>query len=136
MNRVTPTLKQLKTLEIKQANPKMPLGTAMRMAGYSKNTAVCPKQNYLEARGVQTAMQQVKARLADLGVTPQFYADKIFEWSTAVRIKSSLTGPDMTVPDYPTQLAVREDLKNILEVHVTGTDGVTRKLTIEEFIQK
>ena len=115
-NRVRPTKKQLKTIEIKRDNPKISLGKAMREAGYSEKTSRTPKDNFLELRGTETAMEQLKVKLADLGVGMDFYAKKVHEWATATKVKSSMTGPDIIVPDYQTQLAVKEDLKEILDL--------------------
>jgi len=137
MNRVRPTLKQLKTVELKLANPKMPLGTAMRMAGYARNSSIAPKTNFLELKGTQSALDIYRKKLTNLGITPDFFATKMHEWATATKIKTSLTEPDQTVPDYTTQLAVKEDLKQILDLKPTPpADVAVRRLTIEEFIQK
>lgn len=111
-----PTDKQQKAIEIKIANPKMSLGAAMREAGYSKATSTHPKQNFIELKGTETAIEQFKDKLAGLGITSEFMAAKYLEWLTATKIKSSLTEPDREVPDYQTQLAVKDDINKLIGI--------------------
>lgn len=114
MNKVKPTKLQLKTLEIKQANPDMPMGKAMVEAGYSEVTSQRPKQNLVDSRGFETAVEQFRVKLTDLGIDSNFMAKKYKEWVTAKKPFSSHTEPDKMIPDYQTQIKagemIREDL--------------------------
>ena len=136
-NKVRPTRKQLKTLEIKQANPNMPLGQAMKQAGYSKTTSYHPKQNFIELKGTQLAIDQFKEKLAGLGITPVFMAGKYNEWLNATKIKSSMTEPDRVVPDYETQLKVKDDVNKVLGLELEKNQGnVKKRIVAEEFFQE
>ncbi len=134
-NKVKPTKLQLKTLAIKQTNPDLSMRKAMIEAGYSSITASHPKNNLVEARGTEKAMEQFKLKLTDLGVTVPKMAAKYSEWLDATKIKSSLTEPDRIVPDYQTQLAVKDDVNKILGIN-SQLGNVKKRLTIEEFLTK
>lgn len=111
---------QRKTFEILKENPTMPLGQAMRQAGYAPKTAEAPKQNYLEKRGIQNHMEEWKGKLRGSGLNEDFLLIKYHEWINATKLKSSLTEPDKEVPDYETQLKVKDDLRHDLGLGIVN----------------
>ena len=103
MNKVKVTDLQKKTLEIKRDNPKMPMGEAMRQAGYSPKTALNANKNFVERRGTAIAIEQWRKYLRGTGLGETKIAEKMKEWIDATKIKTSMTEPDQIVPDYQTQ---------------------------------
>lgn len=101
MNRVKPTAKQAKAMElIRKGTKPMP---AMRQAGYSEKTSRHPGKNLLRLAGPRTLIEQQKDAYARVGITPIYLADKMKEWLDAKKVHSSVTEPDRLVPDYQTQ---------------------------------
>lgn len=88
----------------------------MRQAGYAKTTSLSPKDNFLDLKGTETAVELFKNELAGQGITTKKLAKKYAEWLDATKIKSSLTEPDQVVPDYETQLKAKDDLIKILNI--------------------
>lgn len=98
----------------------MSLRKAMITAGYAEKTAGNPKQNLVEASGVQNAREQWIEILRDKGITVQKLAEKQAEWLGAQKVVSARsTGRDadagtddfIEVPDYQTQLKAGEMLR-------------------------
>lgn len=83
-------------------------------AGYSKTTASHPKEDFLEAPGTKTAIEEMKEKLVGRGITIDYMAEKYKEWMEAKKIKGSMTEPDKVVPDYETQLKAKDDVNRIL----------------------
>lgn len=134
-NKIKPTKRQKKTLEIKQANPDMPLGEAMRQAGYSETTSQAPSANFLDLKGTQTAIEEMKNQLVGLGITPIFMANKYKEWLTAQKPFSSHTEPDKLVPDYDTQLKVKDDINKLIGLTPKEDSNLKKRIVAEEFFQ-
>lgn len=109
-----PTKLQRKTLEILKENPNMKLKTAMKKAGYSPQTARHPKQNFVARRGTQVAMEQWREALRGSNLGEARLLRKLEEWIEAKKIKTSMTGPDIEVPDYETQLKAGEMIRRDL----------------------
>lgn len=87
-NRVKPTEKQLKTLHhLKTAKT---LQEAMLKGGYSKNSSLYPKENFLDREGTKTAIEQYREDLINAGVTSEVLAEievaGLFEENGAVRL--------------------------------------------------
>lgn len=118
MNIVKPTEKQRKTFETKMTNPDIPLGKAMELAGYDEKTAMNPKQNFVDSRGVEELRKEYKNHLTQLGLGPAKIAAKMAEWLDATKISTSLTEPDKIVNDYQTQLKAGEMLREDLGLKV------------------
>ena len=118
MNTVKPTKKQRKAFETKMSNPDMPLGEAMRQAGYDEITSEAPKQNFLGSRGVEVLREEYKNHLSSLGLGTAKIAAKMAEWIDAEKVHGSLTEPDRLVPDYQTQIKAGEMLREDLGIKV------------------
>ena len=116
--KVKPTKLQRKTLQILRENPDMPLGKAMRKAGYKPSTSQAPSRNFLDLKGTQVGIEQWRKALREAGLDEALLIRKYKEWIDAVKIKSSLTEPDKVVPDYETQLKVKDDLRRDLGLPV------------------
>ena len=131
-NRVKPTTKQMKTLEIKQANPKMPLGEAMRKAGYSPITALNPGANFVDTPGVAVAVEEYKKELVGLGITPKRIADKMRQLLDARKPFSSHTEPDRLIDDFQTQIKAVEMLREDLDlVRVTKEQNIDKAIIFQ-----
>lgn len=113
---VKPTESQRKTFELKMQNPDMPLGTAMRLGGYTKKTASHPKKDFLDSRGVAVLREEYKNHLSGLGLGTAKIAQKMAEWLDAQKPFSSHTEPDRLVPDYQTQIKAGELLRQDLGI--------------------
>jgi len=133
-NKVKPTKLQKKTLLIKKENPDMPLGKAMIKAGYSKKTAKAPKQNFLARRGTQAAIEKWREMLREAGLGEMTLIRKYKEWIDAVKIKSSLTEPDKVVPDYETQLKVKDDLRRDLGLPIDKGVGPAIQVNVSPIL--
>lgn len=109
--KVKPTPKQKKAINLIREG-KRPV-EAMRAAGYSKETSDAPTQNLLSAAGSQAYLEELRKQYRAVGITPEFFGDKMFEWLSASKTDHSITEPDKVVPDYQTQLKaaamVRQD---------------------------
>lgn len=105
-----PTEKQATAMQLIRDGEKPSI--AMRKAGYSEDTSQAPSRNLLRSAGAKTMIEQQREAYARVGITPQYLADKTKEWLEAVKIKSSMTEPDKTVPDYETQLKAAEMVRS------------------------
>lgn len=134
-NNRKPTLLQKKTVEILAENPRMPIGRAMREAGYSKNTALNPKSDFLERRGTAVALDQWREKLRGVGITEDLLAKKHLEWLFAKKTITSLTEPDKQVPDYTTQIKAGEMLRDDFGIKrkEENPDNLKKRITAEEF---
>ena len=127
--KVRPTRLQKRTTAILKDNPDMPLGEAMRRAGYKPKTSWSPKQNFLGLKGTVVAMEQWREALRGSGLDEAKLIAKYNEWIDATKIKSSLTEPDKEVPDYETQLKVKDDLRRDFGLPVEK--AVTQEVNIK-----
>jgi hypothetical protein len=82
----------------------------MIKAGYKESTAGYPRDNFLEAPGTKTAIEEMKDKLIGRGITVDFMAGKYWEWLNAKKVKGSMTEVD----DYETQLKAKDDVNRIL----------------------
>lgn len=88
-NKVKPTEKQLKTFQhMKKAKS---LQEAMLAGGYSAKTATHPKQNFIEAAGTQTIIQEYREDLRKSGITKEvlaeIQAEGLFDQDPKVRLE-------------------------------------------------
>jgi hypothetical protein len=109
-----PTALQRRATEILASDQNITLGEAMVKGGYSKSSSLKPKQNFTDRVGTQTAIEEMKDKLAGKGITIDFMAGKYWEWLNAKKIKGSMTEPDKIVEDYETQLKAKDDVNRIL----------------------
>lgn len=87
-NNVKPTEKQLKTMQhLKTAKT---LQEAMLKGGYSAKTATHPKQNFIEAEGTKTLIEEYKEHLINAGASPEILAEievaGLFEENGGIRL--------------------------------------------------
>lgn len=120
-----PTKLQKKTVAILRENPDMPVGRAMRQAGYKPSTSVNSRRDFLELKGTAIAIEKWREALRGSGLDEVWLMRKYKEWGEAKKIKSSLTGPDIEVPDYETQLKVKDDIRGDLGLPVMANKTQT-----------
>ena len=118
-NKVKPTKLQKKTLEIIMENPQRWAKRGGKKAimiegGYSPKTGSHPKQKLVVRKGVAIALEDWREYLRGSGLGEEKLQQKYQEWVDAVKIKSSMTEPDKVVPDYETQLKVKDDIRRDL----------------------
>jgi hypothetical protein len=116
MKNVKPTKLQERAVEILKDAPSMAVGEAMRQAGYSERTSTHPKQNFIDLKGTQIALDKWREALRGSGLNENKLIEKYSEWLDAHKISTSLTEPDKIVPDYTTQLKAAEWLREDLGV--------------------
>lgn len=130
---VTPTLKQIKTLQYKHIEG-LSTYKAMRKAGYSKDVAEHPKHNFWNKAGVKKLVSDINE---SAGITTDYLGEKLKEFLEAKKKVISHTGPDYDVPDYDVQVKAWDRSKALFSEQLGGTaKGVKRKLTIEEFVSE
>lgn len=120
-----PTVMQAKALElIRKGTPPT---VAMRQAGYTPKTAEAPSQNLLRSAGAVSVIEQYRAEFTRVGVTPKYMAAKAKELMEAETVKSSMTGPDVRIPDNRTRLEAwketRQDLGLIEQIESPSPFG-------------
>ena len=74
-------------------------------------------------------MEQWREALRGSGLDEAKLITKYNEWIDATKIKSSLTEPDKEVPDYETQLKVKDDLRRDFGLPVEK--AVTQEVNIK-----
>ena len=106
--KVKPTKLQRKTLQILRENPDMPLGKAMRKAGYKPSTSQAPSRNFLDLKGTQVGIEQWRKALREAGLDEALLIRKYKEWIDAVKIKSDvhINGAFLKEGEKPTILLV------------------------------
>lgn len=129
----TPTIKQVKA--IKYINKGNSVRKSLILAGYSIKTAD-KSTDFFKARGVQNALGTLKQHVLDKGLSTEKIADKFAEWIDATKPFSSNTEPDRNIPDYDTQLKAYDRWKGVMDIGEKKDGKVSRKLTIEEFINE
>jgi len=129
--KIRPTRLQKKAVAILKDNPgkNKAMGQIMREAGYKPKTSRSPKQNFLDLKGTAVAMEQWREALRGSGLDEAKLITKYNEWIDATKIKSSLTEPDKEVPDYETQLKVKDDLRRDFGLPVEK--AVTQEVNIK-----
>lgn len=134
-NNVKPTKLQKKTLEILKENPDMPLSKAMISAGYAEKSAVNPKQNFVESRGLTVALEEWRETLRGRGITEEKLAEKQAEWLDAKKVVSArITGKDadsrtddfIEVPDYQIQIKAGEMIREDFGIKGRGGDTLVQ----------
>ena len=131
MRRRTPTLKQIKTLQL--INQGYSTRRAMKEAGYANGSL--NKSHIIISKNptVQRMKIGLEHKLWEKGLTTEFLADKFMEWINAQKPFSSHTEPDKMIPDYDTQLKAFDRAKEIMNPQEPNK-GIKRKLTITEFV--
>jgi len=132
-NKVEPTELQKKTLMLLRENPKRGIGSAMREAGYKPVTSLKPKQNFTDLKGVAVAIEEWREALRGSGLDESWLIKKYKEWGEATKIKSSFTEPDKVVPDYETQLKVKDDIRGDFGLPVGRESGVVQQTQVTIF---
>jgi hypothetical protein len=112
--KITPTKLQKRAAAILRDNPEKSLAWAMKKAGYKPSTSRHPGKNFLALKGTAVAVDQWREALRGSGLDESLLIRKYKEWIDATKIKSSLTEPDKVVPDYETQLKVKDDIRRDL----------------------
>lgn len=125
-----PTKLQRKTVAILKENPDKPLGQAMREAGYKPSTSSHPKSDFLALKGTAVVIEQWREALRGSGLHEGWLLKKYREWGEATKIKSSLTEPDKVVPDYETQLKVKDDIRGDLGLPVGEKPSVLQQFNV------
>ncbi len=125
-----PTIRQIKALQL--INQGHSVRGAQIKAGYSLETANRSTE-FFKQKGVQKALESMRAHLDRAGVTQEKIAVKISEFIDAKKIDHSHTEPDKEVPDYKTQV---EGVKLADEMFQRSGDMSRKKreLTITEFV--
>ena len=131
MKKRTPTLKQIKTLQL--VNQGYSVRRAMKEAGYSLGSLNKSHILFKKSPTVQRMMKDLNHKLYEKGYTTEFLADKFMEWINAEKPFSSHTEADKMIPDYDIQLKAYDRAKEIMNPE-EQTKGIKRKLTLEEFI--
>lgn len=127
-----PTVKQIKAL--RYMNQGMSQLAAMKKAGYSKNSASKPSQEFWPTKGVQALISSMALELADSGLNTAFMVKKFKEWMDA---KKYVGKNGEEVNDPATQMLAYDRWKKVMDEQAPQkTDGgkIKRKMTIEEFI--
>ena len=87
-NKVKPTAKQIKTFQ-HMKNAKT-MQEAMLKGGYSKNTALMPKANFLDREGVKPLLKKYQEELINAGISTgvlaEIQADGLFDKNAAIRL--------------------------------------------------
>lgn len=126
-----PSIKQTKALQYMNQGNSM--RKSMQMAGY-KSLANQGKR-FFEFKGAQRALESMAGYLEQQGLTNQYMAQKIKQFTEAEKIHSSIKEPDRVVPDYRTQIEGVKLWREILDNNMKSQQGVKkRELTITEFI--
>ncbi len=87
-NHVRPTEKQKQTF--KHMGKAKSLQEAMLAGGYSKKTAVNPKENFVEREGTKVLLKEYTKHLENTGISPEMLAEiqagGLFDESAQVRL--------------------------------------------------
>lgn len=128
----TPTLKQIKTLQL--INQGYSTHRAMKEAGYAQST-LNQSYKFKQSPVVKSMLMDLNKRLYEKGFTSEFIAGKFMEWMGAEKPFASHTEPDRMVPDYDIQIKAFKEAKEILKP-AEHEKGIKRKITLEEFINE
>lgn len=115
------TLKQKKAIAILSENVGIPVGEAMRQAGYSEVTAKTPAR-LTESVAFKSIAEQI----------PDDLLVKVhLEGLKATRISNSFTEPDRIIPDYPTRHKYMESAYKLKKVMDGDTGGPVQVVLIK-----
>jgi len=136
--KVKPTPLQKKAVAILKDNPEREkdLGGVMREAGYKPSTSWTPGKNFLELKGTAVAIEQWREALRGSGLDEARLLRKYNEWIDATKIKSSITEPDKVVPDYETQLKVKDDIRKDLGLPTEKESAQPININLVQLIRK
>lgn len=120
MNKVKPTAMQIKAFQNLQAG--MTKEQAMLKAGYTAKSARNPKTSLMGRTGIKTLIEQYREDLKKAGVTKEVLAE--------VQARGLKDNNAVTRFTY-----LKESKKDLGIEAPEVEDGLTRKLTIEEWIK-
>ena len=129
-NKVKPTELQKKTIQILRENPDKSLSRAMREAGYKPITSLKPKQNFTQLKGTAIAIEKWREALRGSGLNENLLINKYKEWINATKVKSSFTEPDKVVPDYETQLKVKDDIRRDFGLPIGNPPTIAQQFNV------
>ena len=136
--KITPTKLQKRAIAILKENPEREknLGGVMREAGYKSSTSRTPGKNFLALKGTAVAIEKWREALRGSGLDEQRLLAKYNEWIDATKVKSSLTEPDKIVPDYETQLKVKDDIRRDLGLPTEKEPAQQVNVNLVQLIKK
>jgi len=125
------TKRQRKFLEAWKAGNN--ITDSKELAGYAKTT-----ENPLNVPVVKTAIQSYQSHLKNVGIHPEFLAEKMKEWLDAKKGHVLKDGTVVETADYQAQLKAYEQLKDVFNIGGQNQKepGKGRKLTIEEWVNE
>lgn len=97
--KVKPTEKQLNAVAIAAKHPDKPLSEVMVEAGYSPATSQHPSENFLQATGTMTVVEQFR-NLAHKRLNDELILSTLGQMMVATKVTNSYTEPDYEVPDW------------------------------------
>lgn len=118
------------------SNPGIGVATAMRQAGYSRQTARAKSTAFLKSDAVQKTLMTMRKHLENEELTGVYMAKKFKEWIEAQKLVKDLSGQVVdSEPDYDTQLKGAKLMFDRIDKEESQSDPkLKRKLTIEEFV--
>jgi len=135
-NKVKPTKLQKRAIAILKENPEKSLAQTMKEAGYKPSTSRHPRKNFLALKGTVVAVEKWREALRGSGLDEQRLLAKYNEWIDATKVKSSLTEPDKIVPDYETQLKVKDDIRRDLGLPTEKEPAQQVNVNLVQLIKK
>ena len=135
-NKVKPTKLQRRAIAILKENPEKSLAQTMKEAGYKPSTSRHPRKNFLALKGTVVAVEKWREALRGSGLDEQRLLAKYNEWIDATKVKSSLTEPDKIVPDYETQLKVKDDIRRDLGLPTEKEPAPQVSVNLVQLIKK
>ena len=112
------------------------MAQAMKEAGYKPSTSRHPKKNFIALKGTAVAVEKWREALRGSGLDESLLIRKYKEWIDATKIKSSLTEPDKIVPDYETQLKVKDDIRRDLGLPTEKEPAPQVSVNLVQLIKK
>src|SRR6266702_1212873 len=138
-----PSEKMLKVVALLEENPNMTPTEAGRKAGYAPNTVKNIGKNVMNKPLVKSILDNYRYELEKHGINPQRLAKKMDELLDASDPIITMTGVlrdkegnIITKKDRKTQLVAMKLLHDVYQVNIKETEGLKRRLTIEEFEEK
>ena len=138
-----PTTKQLKVLALLQENPRMTPTQAGRLAGYAPSTIRTMKRNVLSKPIVQSLLDNYRYQLSQHNINPERLAKKLDQLLDAKDVivdrNGVLTdeeGNTMYKEDRKAQVEAIKLLHEVYNVKAERTEGLKRRMTLEEFEEK
>lgn len=113
-------------------NQGMSARQAMLKAGYSEYVANNPGSRLLRSNAIINMVDQMKNELHRHDITAAYLATKFKQWLEATK-----TAPILgEIPDYQTQIAAYDRLKDIYGIKPEPNKELKRRITLEEFINQ